>query len=243
MDRGATLVALLIWPACLGLWRQGYRRTCLGLGLAALPAMVLSYALAAKVALVAGAGCVALVLLLPRSGVRLLLVGVVGTLLLAPLAASRLPAPEDSIKWPGMLLSVHHRMTIWSFAADRIAVQPLTGWGFEASRTIGGKEELRVARPDGAVYSEALMPLHPHNAPLQVWLELGGLGAGLLAMFLAASMLRLLRGAEGLARAYQAAGFAAGAVISTVSFGFWQSWWQCSLWLCAALLAAQSRRS
>ena len=63
-------------------------------------------------------------------------------------------------------LSAGHRLWIWSFAGDRIAERPLTGWGLDASRSIpGGKDPIRPG--------ETWLPLHPHNASLQLWLELG----------------------------------------------------------------------
>jgi O-antigen ligase len=70
------------------------------------------------------------------------------------------------------------------------------------------------------------MPLHPHNAALQVWLELGAPGAALFALLVA-----LVWGA--LARAEWPPLFAAAAGASlTVAFvgcfatyGIWQEWW------------------
>ena len=52
------------------------------------------------------------------------------------------------------------RMGYWSHAIDWIADRPLRGWGLDASRMFG----------PGII-------LHPHNNPLQVWLELGVIGA------------------------------------------------------------------
>ena len=66
-------------------------------------------------------------------------------------------------------ISAGHRLLIWSFTGDRIAERPLTGWGLDASRAIpGGRDPIRPG--------EAWMPLHPHNAALQLWLELGAPG-------------------------------------------------------------------
>jgi O-antigen ligase len=242
MDRGATLAALLMWPALLGQWRRKRPRVCAALVLLALPAFSLSFALAAKVATILGALACALVYFAPRAGLRAIALAAVAVLLLLPTLAGQLPPPEETVRLPGLPPSVHHRMTIWSYAAGKIGEHPLIGWGFEASRSIAGKAEIFVTRPDGTVYEEALMPLHPHNAALQVWLEMGAVGAVLLAAFVALLALRLEATGDRLVRGFQAAGMVAGILIATVSFGFWQSWWQCSLWLGAAFLAAQGRR-
>ena len=97
-------------------------------------------------------------------------------ILTAPLtlpALDRLPGlltAADAIKG-----SAGHRLLIWSFVGERIAERPLLGWGLDASRAIpGGKEEIRPGL--------TRLPLHPHNAALQVWLELGMPGALLAAL-------------------------------------------------------------
>jgi O-antigen ligase len=116
-------------------------------------------------------------------------------------------------------ISVGHRLLIWSFAGDRIAERPLTGWGLDASRAIpGGDDPIRPGEP--------WMPLHPHNAALQVWLELGAPGAVLFALLAAFAW-------GVLARAEWPPLFAAGAGGSlTIAFvgcfgtyGMWQEWW------------------
>ena len=80
--------------------------------------------------------------------------------------------------------SVGHRLLIWDFAGKRIAERPLLGWGLDASRAIPGGKEL--IRPD-----QKRLPLHPHDAALQVWLELGLPGAVLFALLLGWLWLRL----------------------------------------------------
>src|SRR3546814_3641058 len=67
-------------------------------------------------------------------------------------------------------LSWQHRIEIWRFAAEKAAERPLTGWGFDATRVLG-----RIAESE--VFSGRTLALHPHNLSLQVWLELGGVGA------------------------------------------------------------------
>jgi len=100
------------------------------------------------------------------------------------------------------------RLGIWRFAADRAAEHPLRGWGMDAARAFGDP-----------------IPLHPHDWPLQVWLELGLPGALLITILWLGVMRRV---AVQPGRTQQAAG--AGAMtaylaIGAVSFGLWQPWW------------------
>jgi O-antigen ligase len=121
------------------------------------------------------------------------------------------------------------RGAIWRYAAARIAEKPWLGWGLEASRGFDG-----VHVVDGVAIPS--ISLHPHCASLQIWLELGGVGAVLWAgaLLLGARTGAQLMGADR-ARAAAAGGAAAVAfVLWNLSYGAWQEW----LWAAAAAGAA-----
>ena len=105
----------------------------------------------------------------------------------APLTFARLERVSDLVVTADAVkFSAAHRLLIWSFVGDRIAEHPLAGWGLNSSRAIpGGKDPIEP----GASW----LPLHPHNAPLQLWLELGVPGAVLLALLAAYAWLALAR--------------------------------------------------
>jgi O-antigen ligase len=78
------------------------------------------------------------------------------------------------------------------------------------------------------------MPMHPHNATLQMWLELGAVGAALYALLCGLCLWAMSRmGLSRTALAAGAGGVLAVFVIGQLSFSAWQSWW-----LCVQLLAA-----
>src|SRR5262249_7944535 len=121
-------------------------------------------------------------------------------------------------------LSAGHRLLIWSFVGDRIAEHPLAGWGLDASRSIpGGKDLIRPG--------ETWLPLHPHNAPLQVWLELGVPGVVLFALVVGylwhilalAAWSRMFAAAAG-------ASLAIALIACFTAYGVWQEWWLGALW-------------
>ena len=124
---------------------------------------------------------------------------------------------------------------IWSFAGERIAERPLAGWGLDAARGIpGGKDPIRPG--------ETWLPLHPHNAPLQVWLELGVPGAVLFALLVALPW-------YGLAvvpwpRIFVAAAgtsLAIALIASLATYGIWQEWWVATLWFSLFSVLVMSR--
>jgi O-Antigen ligase len=131
--------------------------------------------------------------------------------------------------------SVSHRLLIWSFVGHRIAERPFFGWGLDTSRAIpGGGEPIRPG--------QQWLPLHPHNAPLQLWLELGVPGAVLAALVVARLWLRLA--AIDWPRRYAAAGaggLAAAAIDTLGTYGAWQEWWIGTLWLALFLVCVVAR--
>jgi O-antigen ligase len=220
LNQASISFALLVLPASALL--ISLRQAIFATLLAAVTAVTV-YELAGTAAKVVMLGGLAMGLLLYRArpvvtGVALALSVV--SIIAAPLTFARLERlpglgeAADSFK-----ISAGHRLLIWSFAGDRIAERPLTGWGLDASRAIpGGDDPIRPGEP--------WMPLHPHNAALQVWLELGAPGAVVFALLVA-----LVWGA--LARAEWPPLFAAAAGGSlTIAFvgcfgtyGIWQEWW------------------
>jgi O-antigen ligase len=105
-------------------------------------------------------------------------------------------------------LSWAQRVGYWTHAADWIADHPLRGWGLEASREFG----------PGIV-------LHPHNGPLQVWLELGAVGALAAAAVWWLALGRLARPKADLVAAATAGSAAVYLLFGGVNFGLWQEWW------------------
>ena len=116
------------------------------------------------------------------------------------------------------------RMGYWSHAIDWIRLRPIQGWGLDASRMFG----------PGIV-------LHPHNNPLQIWLELGAVGAVAASAFWGVALARLSRPTPSLATAATAA-CAAVYLLSGVNFGVWQEWWLALGALVAVLTVANAQR-
>jgi O-antigen ligase len=251
--RGATVLALSIgpaWPILLGgsgAPRRALLRIAATVTLVAGAAVAIfaTISLAAKLALVTVTAVSAAALRRPRAVIGALAAVTLLALLLGPPLARMLPSPQTiwSMDLP-IPTSTHHRLTIWRFVAGHI-FEPggLVGHGFDASRAIPhGGDEITVFRwgRDGRpeMLTEQLLPLHPHNGFLQIWLELGVPGALAVAAFLVALFAAIRRIATPAARAAATGTAAAALLIFAVSYGVWQSWWLGTLVLTACLLAA-----
>ncbi len=142
--------------------------------------------------------------------------------------------------------SATHRLLIWQFVTQRIFEKPFLGWGVNTARQIPGggeKYTLKVNTPNNkkiVLFRESFLPLHPHNASLQIWLELGAVGAIIIAVF-GWIFIRKLEDDDTDPVLF-------GVVISIlafnfISFGVWQSWWISTQFLCLGLTLVITRRN
>ncbi|MFP6747017.1 MAG: O-antigen ligase family protein, partial [Alphaproteobacteria bacterium] len=194
-----------------------------------------------------GAAVFALSLALPRIMPWVMGAVVATGVVMAPMIPDRLPDPFQKgphLSW--LTPSAALRLIIWRTAAKHIKEKPVLGGGFDTARGLYSKKDRVyykfpdeiVGRPWGPVKYEPI-PLHPHNGILQVWLELGAVGAVILLVLL----LSVVRGIQRLVgdRVNKAAALAAmttGLTIGSISFGVWQSWWLSSILLGGAFMAA-----
>ncbi len=231
-NRAITALALLVWPAALAIWR---RRP-----IAAIAAWTVSFAVlvsfesnAAIAGLLIGAAAFAMVYWNPARAAAAIGLVLAALILVSPLFPSWLPDQTVLKQHQTMITnSGFHRVLIWKFVGEKIAERPLLGWGFNASRSIpGGNQDL-----DSKLGAPAL-PLHPHNASLQLWLELGLPGAALGAVLIAGIMFRIGRMATARIDKAASAGLVLGvATIANLSYGAWQSWWLAAIWLAACFM-------
>lgn len=220
LNRGAVALAILLMPIVATMIHLGRARFAIPLAVAMIATIYALAATIAKLMLPIGVVVAAGVL---QSGRRIGQTAAVLSVLLvvtAPLTFAWLAGLPGMIEHADELKqSAGHRLAIWHFAGERIAERPILGWGLDASRAIpGGKEEFRPGQP--------WLPLHPHNAALQVWLELGAPGAILFASLLALLWRALDRAAWPPLFAAAAAGSGAAAMIAGLgTYDAWHEWW------------------
>lgn len=250
LNRGATALIMMIWPLGLLAWRR--RSPLLGaIALAAVVILAVSDSLATQLALASGCGIFLATVASARLGGWLLRAGLVALLVGFPLLAHLFPTPPETFaRYPMLPLSANHRLAIWQFSGERLTQHPWRGWGMDASRNMpGGDDDMNIERrtPEGNLIVRIdgpRLPLHPHSAYLQWWLELGLVGQLILGAFLFRLVGTIQHSArwDGPGRAAAAASLTAGLVVSGVAYGIWQNWWLGCLWLAAALCLLVARR-
>jgi O-antigen ligase len=223
MNRAATVAALMVWPAAYAIHRWRGFWPALAFVFVALIALWFLENTTAFLAGLVGLGVCALALAAPQPVRRLMIAGSVAGILAAPLAVSLLAEREDlhlQIK-----PSAVHRLMIWQFTVDRIDERPWLGWGLESARELpGGDKEITFTTRDGT-WTRQSLPLHTHNAALQLRVELGILGAVLFAILVAAIGFALGRIVDRPGHAVRLALLATTLTVSMASYGIWQFWW------------------
>lgn len=250
LNRPGTLMLLLSWPVAGFLF---FRKQALHAFLVLLAAgltQVGGQGLVVLLAWIIGGTAAALGAMAPRvTAVFLGVVMGVG-IFIAPFVAT-----SDSLQkgvaqsLPISAKSLRHRLLIWDFTGYHVAERPLAGWGLASSRAIPDADAtalsyatetevtwLKQGDP-GILGRTPILPLHPHNAFLQIWLELGFLGAACAAAFVWYCARACRDGPPGV-RACRFGLMATAITIACFSYGVWQSWWIASLFLIAALSAA-----
>ena len=228
--RGCYAAALLFWPAAL----FTARRTPLAVPIlvaAAIGASSLRLGEVAPAAAMLLSGLVYAGLQVnARAGAWGCMVGSTVYFLAAPLVF----LPHGARPPPGLpagvgKMSWRIRLDIWRFASRLIQKKPLTGYGLDASRAF-----------------EPSIPMHPHDAALQLWLELGVPGALLAALFFGWLFYRIGRLArqDPMWASIACASATVYLFIGAVSFGVWQEWWLSlgAIAIAACGLTLQGRR-
>lgn len=250
VKRGMAVIVMLVWPLRMLLRPRSQKKITTIITIAILAVVILGHGSTARLAAAMGIATVLLIRRAPRRGVVVVRAILVAATLGMPLAAYFLPSPHYTFQnWTFLTPSAHHRLTIWNFAARHIAERPLLGWGMNASRDFpGGDDEVVVKRLNAEgqeihELTEPLLPLHPHNALIQIWLELG-LGGSLIFCAFIVWLLSRMGSVSEARRDDLVALLVVAFIMAASSFGFWQGWWQASLWLTAtfALLASKAGR-
>lgn len=227
-NRGVAYAVLIAWPVLGRLWRGRDWRflvaLVLGLGLA----VVLDASLTAKIAALAAIAVFVLSWLAPRLVNWALAAGTALFAAAAPLLL-RLASDYRAALFPYLKQSGQVRLEIWNYITARVLEHPLLGWGFWSAPSL----PIRARELAAYVWVHKAAP-YPHDQWLQLWAEVGLLGAA----FAIALILVVLRRARRLPPSFQpfaAAAFAAAVTVSLADFDLATDSWWAALAACAFL--------
>jgi O-antigen ligase len=223
--RGCYGAAVLFWPAAAVMWRRGFGPGAIVIALAIAISTLMLGVDAPAAAMVLALGAFLTVRQFGRLGVWVCLVLIVIYFAFAPLVFLRFGGLSSSLPSDVGKISWHVRLDVWRFTSTQVMGHPFVGWGLDSSR----------AWPNH-------IPMHPHDAALQLWLETGAIGVALAALFWAWMFVQIdvFVVEDRVCAAVMAATAAAYLTIGAISFGVWQEWWLAlgafALAVCALLL-------
>jgi len=232
MNSGAVIVALMLFPVATALWTTGRRAIGLVLLIFVPCAFLLLSSGASLLVIASGAAAFFLVYFFGRPAG--LAIAAIAALLFvsAPTLLGAISVSELIGRYGESLApSAQHRLLMWEFVVHKIQEHSYWGWGLDASRHIP-QEAFRLTS------NMEIMPLHPHDAALQIRLELGWPGILIAALFVFFVLLSLLkRHADRFHMAARMGAACAYIAVGGVSYGVWQNWWIASGWILAMAMA------
>ena len=186
----------------------------------------------------------AIVKWLPRNGFKVIFTSLAFYIVAAPMLLSGAIAQLRATGLP-LPKSFFSRSYSWELVGSKIGEAPLIGHGPEASHTwqdTFGDHPAWLADATarfGDSYAwegYRVVPIHPHNMPIQIWAETGMLGAVLASMFLFFLGWRLKPPEEWPPVSKYAAAGLAGACVAICSFAY--SMWNEAFWASIVIASA-----
>ena len=198
---GAVLATFLAFTALYTVFAGESQTAQLALVLSAVTFLAALYWVNAVHWALLGAWCVAVVLAIPLS--------------IAPYAMGLQKA-----KW--ISPSFRDRMIIWEFTGNLAMKSPILGIGVRSTRVLNKELKNQQTQLPGYVVPKRL-GLHTHNNFLQVWFELGAIGAAFM-LAIGIGLLQSIRRLLPTVRPYAYATFVAACIVAAFGWGLWQTW-------------------
>ena len=234
LSHAQTVIAIFLVPSLAILWNRGTKAKAYAAGLIGITAITffnLEHS-ASNLAILAGITAFILVRRAGRIGMLILCGAIAIAIISMPFVLCSFIPTQEALNAltqnDGGWSSETHRFHMWRFVIEAISNGPhALGFGADASRSFPGANEK-------IMWGIELMPLHPHNGALQIWLELGVIGIAVVIIVLAL-IFKLTKHTPNTERAVQAALLSAFIVPWLLSYGVWQSWWIALAWLTAVI--------
>ena len=232
LNNGAVIMALLLWPVAMIVWSRIHPAAAVLLVSIVAGGLLFLSSGASLLSIASGLIAFVLVFIFGRPAGLAIGVIIAGLIVMAPPLMESFSQSESinnlAIDAP---TSVKHRLLMWDFVTSRIAENPVLGWGMDSSRYLP-QDAFRLAP------NMEIMPLHPHNAALQIRLELGWPGVIITAaLILTVFQAILSANLPKFQIAIRAAVASAYLSVGAVSYGVWQNWWIAVAWALAATVA------
>jgi O-antigen ligase len=240
-NRSMAIASLLLWPV-LGLLAALFAAPAqrpllvlivLGLSAMASATILLSQHETSAIALAAGALVFAAAWASRRLAVGLVIAGWACAILLVIPMAHFAYDTLNLQKSQSLPFSARARIVLWKYTASLVPHAPIIGVGAYSTEVLDQRRGPVATLPDEPVALRTAR--HSHNIYLQVWYELGVIGAALLAL-IGASAVGAIRRLSAKVQPYALATFATSAAMAATSWSLWQEWFLAAFALAAVFI-------
>ena len=236
LKRGVGMLNLLLWPGILCLTSS---RARLGLAAVGIVTTLVAPHDTSILAILAALATIAIFSISARAAKTVVVAGWIAcTLFIVPIAGLAYKADLHLANW--LPVNARARIIIWAATAEATRKAPWLGIGADATKILIKTSDAGEKRADHVL--DWNTGRHAHDVYLQVWYELGLVGALLLSGF-GLSILRAIDRLEGDAQRLALCTFASAAVIASFSWGVWQSWYLAAFAASATAAAVAIRPS
>ncbi len=231
-----TIIAVFALPGCLLLWKGIGPKSAIIVFITSCIVIFSSNSLAANIGLIVGSLVTIIILLGGKKAFDFTSISMILIVLFLPITRLIHDSPFSFLRKllenTGISIppSALHRTYIYDFVLDKIIDNPFVGWGLGVSRYLPGSQNKILD------LNRELIPLHPHNGVLEVWVELGVIGALGLSLVIWILMRGIKNRVQDRASAAVLAGASTGYMtIGLASYSIWSSWWMTTGILAASL--------
>lgn len=221
-NRPVMTLLLIYWPLAIQMHQSGWRLWPFALCILLIITIITATSGASMLGLSLALPAFLIALWSKKLGLTLASIMLAGSLALAPFKGAILERlmPHSLIQ---KLEPVHaaDRIIIWQDFSSVFFARPLTGAGFGVSAKMAEAPFAEDLPPE---HRQLLAVGHPHDGFLQIWAELGLIGA-LLAAFNGFFLLRAISNLPPIMAAAAVASTVAGTAVVSVFHGAWQGWW------------------
>ena len=238
LKRSSIPPLLLLWPALLLFRSQAKISVAVLLVASVLFGGVMAHSSATVVAAVVGLTIMALATVAPRPAILGLGMAILFQIAAAPWLGTlmaRLLPPD--VQQSLTEQHVAQRDLIWRTFESQVWQTPVLGHGFDASFKLADT----VVKPQGAFGPAQVAPIlgiHPHNQLLQVWIDLGLVGALFVVAALVVLLIRLRR-CRPVELSPRLAFLSSAAIVALVGVQAWDAWWLATLAISQVAFAIQ----
>jgi O-antigen ligase len=157
---------------------------------------------------------------------RLVSIGwIAAVLLILPIASSGTKLGLHKVSW--LPDSAKHRIIIWDYIAHQYTHKPILGIGAGATEALHTTKRAEIEAHQNALGPWTVGITHAHSAYLEIWYELGAVGAVLL-LFAGLTLLRRIAALPDPISLIWQVQFAVIATQIAFSYSIWQPWYQAS---------------